>query len=130
MTWRAGLVLITLCAVAGCRDPRELQDSITAILIVTDVDDDNVVDVDLGDRALQARPRGASDAVSFSLALAAGTYDVDVVVSERASDGALEVEACGAVQIVVPVDASAADPVLVVVEADELLGCGGGDDDD
>ena len=123
-------LLCVLAVVAGCRDPRELENSVTAILIVTDVDDDNVVDVDVSDRALQATPRGESEAVSFSLALAVGSHDVDVVVSERNSDGTLETEACGTVVVVVPADASAADPVLVVVESDELLGCDGGDDDD
>ncbi|HEY1097605.1 MAG TPA: hypothetical protein VGF99_01700, partial [Myxococcota bacterium] len=107
---RIFFALAVLASIVGCRDPRELEESVTAILIVTDVDEDNVVDVDLGTRALSASPRGDSEAVSFSLALAVGSHDVDVVVSERDSDGSLEVESCGTVVVTVPADASAASP--------------------
>jgi hypothetical protein len=117
----AALSAMLIAALGACRDPAELSGAVSAVLVVVDVDADQVVDVDIADLALRARPKSGDNLVSFNLALPAGTHIGSVVVSdvddeeERARD-------CGTVTIVVP-EARPDGPVLSAVVADELGEC-------
>lgn len=119
--WLSMLALVAgLLSQSACRDPAELAGSITATLIVVDVEAGEVVDVTIADRALRARPGAGDNLVSFNLPLAAGTHVGDVVVSEVEDEGE-EPKFCGQVTIVVP--DNAVDPVLVAVVAEDLGEC-------
>lgn len=135
MTPRQLLSGLTLaCSVASlsaCRDPAELSGAVTAVLVVVGVDDDTVVEVDIGDAARRAAPKAGDNLVSFNLPLPAGTHTGSVVVFEIEDEDEGEVERprdCGTVTIVVP-EVLEDGPVLSAVVADDLGECPEEEDD-
>lgn len=127
-----GLALLLVASLGACRDPAELSGAVTAVLIVVDVDEDNIVEVDIGDAVRRAPPRAGDNLVSFNLTLAPGTHTGSVVVFEveEEDEGVVErASDCGTVTIFVP-EVLQDGPVLSAVVADELGECPDDEDDD
>jgi len=124
---RVLLVAMTLVGLVSCRDPAELQNAVTAILVVVDVDEDDIVEVTIGGLTRQAAPKASDNLVSFNLALPTGTHAGALTILEQEDEGP-EPKRCGPITINIP-EASPDGPVLVAVGVDDLGECPEDEDD-
>ena len=131
------LALLSLVAMAvavlvplGCRSPDELAEDISAVVIVTDIDEDQLVELEVDGTTLSQAPKATDNIVAFSLRLEAGSYDgaIQVFEVEEEDDGErLKAESCGGFRLVIPEDAD--DVVTVAVDTDDFEDCPEDDDE-
>ncbi len=125
------LALMAAASLGACRSPDELAKDISAVVIVIDIDDNQLVELSIDGQTLSQSPKSTDNVVAFSLRLDPGTYQGNVVVFEvkDEDDGErLEPKACGGFALVIPEDAD--DVVTLAIDHDEFEDCPEDDDDD